>query len=83
MNTWEAITGIILLIVGLGLLWQSYTTSTNCNSISGRVWTAISSMFGGTNAQACYNASIIEVGSVITAIIGLVIIYAAVKGKRK
>ncbi len=86
MNTWEAITGIIVLVVGIALFWQSYNTSAVCNSVGGQITTAVTSLFGGTGAQTCYNAVIIEVASAIAAIIGVVIIYAAVKNtgrKRK
>jgi uncharacterized membrane protein len=83
MNTWEAITGIIILVVSVVLFWQNYNYSTQCNSLGGQISTAITSIFGGTGAQACYNSGIVEVASVITAIIGLVIIYASMNTKSK
>jgi hypothetical protein len=87
METWKAITGIILLVVGGAVAWQNYITNTSCNSLVGKIGTFISALFGGTSAQACYNAQIAMVGGFIVAIVGLVIIYFAVaepaKKKRK
>ena len=83
MNTWEAITGIIILVVGAVLFWQNYNYSTQCNSLGGQISTAITSIFGGSGAQACYNSGIIEVASVIAAVIGAVIIYSAVNSRSK
>jgi uncharacterized membrane protein len=83
MNIWEAITGIIIVVVSLMLFWQTYNTVAQCNSIGGQISTAIGSLFGGTNAQQCYNSGIIEVASIFTAIIGVIIVYAAVKNKAK
>jgi hypothetical protein len=83
MNTWETITGVIILVVSLAALWSSYNTVQQCNSIGGRISTAITSIFGGTGAQACYNSGLIEVGSIITAIIGLIIIFAANRKSRR
>lgn len=78
MNTWEAITGAIILVIGITVFWQNYNTVTQCNTIGGKISTAITSIFGGTGAQACYNSTILEIGSIITAIIGAVIVYAAI-----
>ncbi len=83
MNIWEAITGIIILVVSVVLFWQNYNYSTQCNSLGGQISTAITSIFGGNGAQACYNSGVIEVASVIAAIIGIVIIYASMNNKSK
>ena len=48
-----------------------------------QISTAITSIFGGNGAQACYNSGVIEVASVIAAIIGIVIIYASMNNKSK
>ena len=84
MNTWEAITGIILLIVGAAVAWQNYITMSSCNSVGGKIATFLTSLFGGNGAQACYNTQIAMVGGIIVAIAGLVIIYAStMKPKHK
>jgi uncharacterized membrane protein len=83
MNTWEAIAGIIVLVVSVVLFWQNYNYSTQCNSLGGQISNFFSSLVGGTGVQTCYNAGIIEVASVIAAIIGALIIYAAVNSKSK
>lgn len=82
-NKWEAATGIILFLLGVALFWQSYNTSVSCNSVGGQISNFFSSIIGGTAVQNCYNASIIEVGSVIVAIIGIVIVYAAFRKHTK
>lgn len=83
MNRWEAITGIILFLVGLGVAWQNYITITSCNTIGGKLSTFFTSLFGGTGAQSCYNAQIAVAGGIILLIIGLVIVYASNKKQRK
>jgi multisubunit Na+/H+ antiporter MnhB subunit len=84
MEAWKATAGIILLIVGLLVAWQGYTTINHCNSVGGRISVAVTSLFGGTQAQACYNAQIIEVGGVIIALVGLVVAASAyMKSKRR
>ncbi len=83
MEKWEAITGIILLLVGIGVAWQNYNTVTGCNSVGGKLSTALTSLFGGTGAQSCYNAQIAVVGGIIVALIGLVIIFAANKTQKR
>ena len=83
METWKAITGIILLIAGVAVAWQNYITTRNCNTLVGKVATVITSIFGGTGAQACYNAQIAMVGGAIVAIAGLVIIYSALAVKKR
>ena len=82
MDKWEAITGIILFLVGAGVALQNYRTVTSCNSIGGKLSTAITSLFGGNGAQSCYNAQIAVVGGVIVALIGLVIIYSSNKKQK-
>ncbi len=77
MNAWETITGILVFLIGIALFWQSYNTSVSCNSIGGQISMFFTSLVGGTGAQMCYNSVIIEVGSVIAAIIGVVVIYAS------
>lgn len=83
MNIWKAITGAILLVLGVVVFWQSYGTIGQCNSILGRISTAVASVFGGGSAQACYNAQLAEVGAIITALIGLVILYSVFTEKRR
>lgn len=82
-NTWEAISGLIILVVGLYVFWHAYNTSVACNSLGGEISTAITSVFGGNGAQICYNAGILEIGGLISAVIGLVILYAGISNKTK
>ncbi len=83
MNTWKAITGIILLIIGIGVFWQNYNVVRACNTLVGKVSTFVTSIFGGNGQQSCYNASIAEVAGVLVAIIGLVVIYSASRSATK
>lgn len=82
MNQWKAITGIILLIVGVAVFFQSYKTVTGCNTVVGKLSTFFTSIFGGNGAQACYDAQLDAVGAAIVAIIGLVIIYLAFRPEK-
>ncbi len=77
MNTWKVITGIIILVIGIGVFWQNYRTVSSCHSLTGEVSTALTSLFGGNGAQSCYDAGIAEVAGIIVAIIGLVILFSA------
>ncbi|MGI0141591.1 MAG: hypothetical protein ACREBF_03005 [Candidatus Micrarchaeales archaeon] len=77
METWKAITGVIVFLIGAVVAFQSYNTLTQCSSALGTVSNFVTSIFGGTGVQACYNAQIGEYGGIIIAIIGLVIIYSA------
>lgn len=79
MNTWKIVTGIILLVIGIGVFWQNYKVVSGCNSLIGKVSTAVTSIFGGNGAQSCYNAQIAEVAGIIVAIIGLVVIFSATR----
>ena len=83
MDMWKAILGVVLVIVGLAVLWNGYNTVGNCNSIFGKIGTAISSIFGGNAAQACYNAGLQEVAGVIVAIIGVIVIFVGNKAKAR
>lgn len=77
------IVGLILLIVGAVLAWQSYLTVTQCSSPGGTIATAISTFFGGQRAQTCSNAQLFEVGGIIVAVIGLVVALFALFEKGK
>jgi len=77
------IVGVILLVVGAVLAWQSYLTVTQCNSPGGTLATAISTFFGGQRAQTCDNAQAMEIGSLVLAVIGLIVALFAVYGKGK
>ena len=79
MDAWKAITGIILILIGIAVFWQGYNTVSQCNSVLGKVATAITSIFGGTGAQACYNAQIAEVAGVLVVLIGLAVIFFPTK----
>ncbi len=79
METWEVITGIILLIVGMVMFLQNYHTVNQCNSLGGKISTAISSIFGGTGAQSCYNSQISEIAGILIALMGLGIVYLGAK----
>lgn len=45
----------------------------------GQVANFFTSLFGGSGVQSCYNAQIIEIGGIIVALIGLVVIFAGNK----
>lgn len=82
MNAWEVVTGIILLAIGIAVFWQSYNTIAQCGSVLGKIWTALTSIFGGTAAQSCYNAQLAEIGGGIVALIGLGVAYMGATGKK-
>lgn len=79
MNTWKTVTGVIIFLIGVVVAFQSYSTVTQCNSALGAVSNFVTSIFGGTGVQACYNAQIAEYVGIIVLIIGLVVIYTSVK----
>jgi divalent metal cation (Fe/Co/Zn/Cd) transporter len=83
MNMVEALIGTIILMVGFALFWQSYNASVQCNSFTGQISTAISSIFGTTHPQACSNTSIVETASATAAVLGVVLMYAASVGKQQ
>lgn len=83
METWKAITGIILFLIGAVVALQGYNTLNQCGSVLGQVATFLGSLLGGTGAQSCYNAQIAEYGGVILAIVGIVIVYTAQKPMKK
>jgi len=83
METWEVITGVILLIVGAVMFFQNYHTVTQCNSIGGKISTFLSSLFGGNGAQACYDSQIAEIAGILIALMGLAIIYLGAKHSDK
>ncbi|MDE1825485.1 MAG: hypothetical protein KGH61_05225 [Candidatus Micrarchaeota archaeon] len=82
MQTWKAITGIILLVIGALVAFQGYGVAGQCSSALGQVGTFVSSILGGSGAQGCYNAHIAEYGGIIIAIIGLIVIYSAATAKQ-
>jgi multisubunit Na+/H+ antiporter MnhB subunit len=75
MDLWKALTGIILVVAGLMVAWQGYVQVSQCTSTFGQVANFFTSLFGGTGVQSCYNAQIIEIGGIIVALIGLVVIF--------
>ncbi len=79
METWEVITGIVLLLVGLVVFGQNYHTVSQCNSIGGKISAFFTSLFGGTPVQSCYNAYVAEIGGILIALVGLGIIYLGAK----
>jgi hypothetical protein len=79
----KVIVGVILLVVGAVLSWQSYLTVTQCNSPGGTIATAISTFFGGQRAQTCSNAQLLEIGGIAAAIVGLVVALFALYDKGK
>jgi hypothetical protein len=83
MNTWEAITGLVILAVGVALFWNSYNQLVKCNSAAGQIVTAISTFFRGTGIPACDNASVLEVVGVIAVIAGAIILFVAASKKSK
>lgn len=83
MNTWKAIAGLVILVVGVALFWNSYNQLIRCNSAAGQVITAISNFFGGSGIPACNNASVLEVVGAIAAIVGAIILFMAAGSKSK
>ncbi|HVA82921.1 MAG TPA: hypothetical protein VNF06_02035 [Candidatus Aquilonibacter sp.] len=83
METWKAITGIILFLIGAVVALQGYNTLNNCGSVVGMIGTFVSAIIGGNGTQSCYNAQVAQYGGVILAIIGLVVIYTAQKPMKK
>ncbi len=75
MDLWKALTGIILVVAGLMVAWQGYVQVSQCTSTLGQVANFFTSLLGGTAVQGCYNAQIIEIGGIIVALIGLVVIF--------
>jgi hypothetical protein len=76
MDLWKAATGIILAVAGAYVAWQGYVQVNMCASTFGQVANFVTSLFGGTGVQSCYNAQIIEIGGIIVVLIGLVTIFA-------
>ena len=83
MNTWKAIAGIVILVVGVALFVDSYNQLVQCNSAGGTIVTAISTFFGGQRAQTCSDAQSFEIGGIVAAAIGLVVTLFAVYGRGK
>jgi multisubunit Na+/H+ antiporter MnhG subunit len=83
MNTWKAITGLVILLVGIALFWNSHNQLLKCDSAGGQIATAISNFFGNNGIPACNNASIFEVVGIIAAILGVIILFLAALGKAK
>ncbi len=81
MEFWKTITGVIVILIGIAVFWQGFSTVSQCNSILGKVATAVTSIFGGTGAQACYNAQIAEIGGILLVLIGLAVIFFPMKKK--
>jgi uncharacterized membrane protein len=83
MDMWKALLGIVLVVIGIAVLWHGYSTIQSCNSLWGKLGTAINSVFGGSSAQNCYNAGLQEVAGVIVAIIGLIVIFVGNSPRHK
>jgi multisubunit Na+/H+ antiporter MnhB subunit len=83
MDIWKALLGVVLVVIGIAVLWHGYSTTTSCNSVWGKLGTAIDSIFGGSAAQNCYNAGLQEIAGIIVAIIGLVVIFVGNDMKHK
>lgn len=81
MNTWEAIVGLIILVVGVALFINSYNQLLKCNSTGGQIATAISNFFKGTGIPVCNNASLLEIVGVIAAIVGAIILFVGANSK--
>ena len=79
MDVWKAITGILLVVAGAVAAGQGYVAVSQCTSTWGQLANFLTSIFGGTSVQACYNAQIIEIGGIIVALIGLVVIFVGNK----
>ncbi|MDE1845791.1 MAG: hypothetical protein KGH53_00700 [Candidatus Micrarchaeota archaeon] len=83
METWKTISGVIIFLIGLVVGWQGYSALQSCNSVTGQVYTFISTILGGGAASACYNANVSQYVGLIVAIIGLVIIYTSYMPMKK
>jgi hypothetical protein len=81
MNIWKAIAGLVILVVGVVLFWNSYNQLAKCNSTGGQILTAISTFFKGTGIPACNNASILEIVGVVAAIVGAIILFVGVSDR--
>jgi hypothetical protein len=81
MNTWKAIAGLVILLVGIALVWNSYNQLARCNSTGGKILTAISNFFGNNGIQSCNNAGVLEVVGIVAAAAGLVVLLLAANGK--
>ncbi len=79
MDIWKAVTGIILVAAGAIVAGNGYVQVSQCSSTWGQVANFFTSLFGGSGVQSCYNAQIIEIGGIIVALIGLVVIFAGNK----
>lgn len=83
MNTWKAVTGLVILLVGVALFWNSYNQLAKCNTTGAKIVTAISNFFGGNGIQACNNASVLQVVGIIAAIVGAIVLLLAFSGNSK
>jgi hypothetical protein len=83
MNQWKAISGLVILVVGIALFWNSYNQLAQCNSTGGKIATAIANFFGNSGIQACNNAAVLQVAGIIAAIVGVVILIFASTDKSK
>jgi hypothetical protein len=83
MNPWKAITGLILLVAGIALFWNSYNQLLRCNSTGGQIATGISKFFGGNGIPACNDATVLQIVGIVAAIAGVVILILAATDKSK
>jgi predicted MFS family arabinose efflux permease len=79
MDIWKALAGIVLVVVGAVAAAQGYITVSQCNSTFGQVANFFSSLLGGSAVQGCYNAQLVEIGGILVALIGLVVIFVGNK----
>ena len=80
---WKLVAGAVISVAGAAEAWQSYNAINTCNSLGGKISTFLSSIFGGSGAQTCYNAQILEIAGILVFAVGLVVIYFAYKSKSK
>ena len=79
MDMWKIVTGIILVVAGAIVAGNGYIQVSHCSTTWAQVANFFTSLFGGTAVQNCYDAQIIEIGGIIVALIGLVVIFVGNK----
>lgn len=75
MDMWKIFAGVILLVAGIIAAVQGYRVVVQCSSTFGQAENFLSSLFGGNAIQECYNAQLIELGGIIVALIGMIVIF--------
>jgi hypothetical protein len=88
MNIWKIFMGVLMIVAGIVSAIQVYPIVIECTQTFGQSSNFFSSIFTGSALQICYNAQLIELGGVLVALIGMIVIfydggYARVRWKRR